>query len=142
MFTDSLLISSSHMLKILGKDPMNCLLFESACLMGRSILQEGSETSVVALRHIVNKYCIFFMEGKLKHLAMKYIPLANWHKLAFPAMSSLTAVFFQSHAVSEGQSWSPSVLLETGLFEVQCLLGRWKTCHWRCRCQCDYVYLG
>lgn len=38
MFTDSLLISGSRMLEILGTDPMNCLLFESACLMGRYIL--------------------------------------------------------------------------------------------------------
>lgn len=104
MFTDSLLISGARTLKILGRDPTNCLLFESACLMGRSILQEGSEMSVVELRHIVNKYYIVFMKGKLKHLVMKYIPLANWNKLAFPAMSSLTAVLFQSCAVSEGQS--------------------------------------
>lgn len=106
IFTDSLLISGSHMLKILGKDPMNCLLFESACLMGRFILQDGSEMSVVELRHRVNKYCIFFMKGKLKHLVTKYMPLANWNKLAFPAMSSLIAVLFlyKFRAVSEGQS--------------------------------------
>lgn len=42
MFADSLLISGSHVLKVLDKDAMNCLLFESACLMGRSVLQEGS----------------------------------------------------------------------------------------------------
>lgn len=60
--------------------------------------------SVVELRHRVNKYCIFFMKGKLKRLATKYMPLANWNKLAFPAMSSLIAIFFQFHAVSEGQS--------------------------------------
>jgi len=102
MFTYSLLISGSHILEILGKDPMDCLLFESACLMGRSILQEGSEISAVELRHRVNKYYIFFMKENLKHLGTQHIPLANWNKLAFPAMSSLTAALFQSRAGSEG----------------------------------------
>lgn len=73
-------------------------------MMGRSVLQEGSAMPVVELRHVVNKYCIFLMKGKLKYLLMKYIPLANWNKLAFPAMSSLTAMLFQSCAVTEGQS--------------------------------------
>lgn len=76
------------MLKILGKDLTNGLLYESACLMGRSILQEVK--SVVELRHTVNKYYIFFIRGKLKRLVMKYILLGNWNNLVFPAMLSLT----------------------------------------------------
>lgn len=53
MSTDLALTPDSHALRSLGKDPMNCLLSESAHLMGRSILQEGSEMLVVDIRHIL-----------------------------------------------------------------------------------------
>lgn len=53
MFTDLSLTPGSHTLRSLGKDPTNCLLSESAHLMARSILREGSEMPVVELRHIL-----------------------------------------------------------------------------------------
>lgn len=69
------------MFKILRKDNMNCLLFESVCLMGRSVLPEGSEMSVVDLSHIVNKYCIFFMNGKIESSSPKMDPIRKLERV-------------------------------------------------------------
>lgn len=44
----------SHMFKILRKGDTNCLLFESACMMGRAVQRARRETSGVELRHKEN----------------------------------------------------------------------------------------
>lgn len=79
MFTDLSLTPGCHTLRGLGKDPTNCLLSESAHLMGRFILQEGSEMPIVEMRHIlINMH--FLYAGKIEASGDEKCPISKLKK--------------------------------------------------------------